>query len=88
MTGGKGEFKPIECSSMKVQQHIGNFGAIVRESIRSVMEVQETLGQERLKFIGIETIALVRFPDLSLSRGFPGVFETISKSAKGLGKTR
>ena len=35
------------------------FSTIVRKSVRSVTEVQETLGQELLKFIGIRTIELV-----------------------------
>ena len=86
LTGGKSEFKPIKHSSMEVQQHIGDFSIVIGKSVRLVTEVQETLGQERLKFMGVRTIKLVQFPDLSLNRGFPGVVEAIGESAKSLGE--
>ena len=88
LTGGEGGFKPIEHSSMEVQHRVGDFCAILRKSVRSVMEVHETLDQERLKFTSFRTIKLVQFPDSSLGRGFPGVVEAIGKSAKGLGEIR
>ena len=86
LTGGESGFKPIECSSVEVQQHVGNFGTIIGKGIRLVVEVQETLGKEQLKFTGVRTIKLVWFPDSSLNGGFPRVIEAIGESAKGLGE--
>ena len=52
------------------------------------MEVQETLGQEWLKFMDVGAIELVQFPDSSLNGRFPGVVEAIGESAKGLCEIR
>ena len=52
------------------------------------MEVQETLSQEGLEFMGIRTVKLVWFPDLNMGRGFPGIGDAIGKSAEGLGMIR
>ena len=59
-----------KCSSVEVQQHVGDFGTIIGKGVRLVMEVQEILGKEQPKFTGVRTIKLVWFPVWAWTEGF------------------
>ena len=48
VSGGQGGFEPIQHSTFEIGQGIGNLGTVISECVRSVPEVEKTLGQEGL----------------------------------------
>ena len=45
---GQGGFKPIQRSTFRIGQGIGNLGTVISERVGSVPEVKKALGQEGL----------------------------------------
>ena len=45
---GQGGFKPVQCSPIEIGQGIGNLSAVISKHVRTVLEIEEALGQEGL----------------------------------------
>ena len=48
VSGGQGEFNPIQRSSFEIGQGIGNLGTVISKHVGLVSEVKEALSQEGL----------------------------------------
>src|ERR1700746_1939687 len=65
--------EPIESHTLEVRLGIDDLGAVIVEGFRTVLEVQLALHEECMEFVGVGTMELVRFADLSPTLGFGGL---------------
>ena len=67
------QFEPFQGNTFEVGLHEGDFGTVLGECPRAILEVQLTLHEEDLEFVGISPVKLVRFSDFGALRGLGGV---------------
>src|SRR6201981_2303164 len=65
--------EPIESHALEVRLGIDDLGTVIVEGFRTVLEVQLALHEEHTEFVGVGTVELVRFADLSPTLGFGGL---------------
>ena len=66
-------FEPLQGDTFEVGLHEGDFGTVLGECLRVILEVQLALHEEDPEFAGISPVKLVRFSDFGALRGFGGV---------------
>ena len=69
----KVQFKPLQGDTFEVGLHEGDFGMVLGECLRVILEVQLALHEEDLEFTGISPVKLVWFSDFGALRGLGGV---------------
>ena len=66
-------FEPFQDNTFEVGLHESDFGAVLGECLRAILEVELALHQENLEFVGISPIKLVQFSDFGVLQGLGGV---------------
>ena len=67
------QFKPLQGDTFEVGLREGDFGMVLGEYLRVIFEVELTLHEEDLEFVGISPVKLVQFLDFGVLRGLRGV---------------
>src|SRR6201981_341479 len=65
--------EPIKSHALEVRLGVDDLGMVIVEGFRAVLEVQLALHEECMEFVGVGTVELVRFTDLSPTLGFGGL---------------
>ena len=63
------QFEPLQSDTFEVGLHEGDFGTVLGECLRAILEVQLTLHEEDPEFAGISPVKLVWFSDFGVLRG-------------------
>ena len=66
-------FEPLQGNTFEVGLCKGDFGMVLGECLRVILEVQLALHEEDLEFMGISPVKLVQFLDFGALRGPGGV---------------
>ena len=66
-------FKPLQGDTIEVGLHKGDFGVVLSECPRVILEVQLALHEENPEFVEISPIKLVWFTDFCVLEGLGGV---------------
>ena len=66
------QFEPLQGDTLEVGLDEGDFGVVLSECLRVILEVQLTLHEEDLEFAGISPIKLVQFLDFGVLQGLGG----------------
>ena len=64
------QFEPLQSDTLEVGLHEGNFGVVLSECLRVILEVQLTLHEENPEFVGTSPVKLVQFLDFDVLQGF------------------
>src|ERR1700746_725255 len=75
--------EPIESHALEVRLGVDDLGTVIVEGFGTVLEVQLALHEERTEFVGVGTVELVRFADLSPMLGFRGLSGGVSGMSEG-----
>src|ERR1700746_763979 len=75
--------KPIESHTLEVRLGVDDLSAVIVEGFGMVLEVQLALHEECMEFVGVGTVKLVRFADLSPTLGFRGLLGGGSGTSEG-----
>ena len=67
------QFEPFQGNTLEVGLHKGDFGTVLNECPRMILEVELTLYQENLEFAKISPIKLAWFSDFGVLQGLRGV---------------
>ena len=67
------QFKSLQGDTFEVGLHKDDFGTVLGECLRAILEVQLTLHEEDPEFVEISPIKLVQFSDFGALRGLGGV---------------
>ena len=65
--------EPIKCHALEIGLGIDDLHMVIVEGLQTVLEVQLTLHEEHMEFVGVRTIELVRFMDLHPLLRFRGL---------------
>ena len=75
--------EPIERHALEVGLGVDDLCAVIVKGPRAVLKVQLALHEERMEFLGVRTVKLVRFVDLCPMLGFGGLAGGGGGTSKG-----